>query len=86
VGAAIGGGTGYIVGNESDKKKTAQQTQQQINAAHQEQNIETVWITLSNGSQRPIKLTRSGPNYIGPRGEFYSTMPTEEQLKVLYGF
>ncbi len=86
VGAAIGGGVGYIAGNESDKKKTAQQTRQQINAVRQEQNIVTVWITNSNGSQTPVKLTRSGPNYIGPRGEIYNKMPTEEQLKMVYGF
>jgi len=81
-GAAIGGGAGYIIGNESDKQKT----RQEMANIRAEQNTVTVWITNSNGSKIPVKLTRSGPNYVGPRGELYSTMPTEEQLKMVYGF
>jgi len=45
----------------------------------------TVWITNDNGSQTPITLTPSGNGFIGPSNEYYSTMPTEEQLKALYG-
>ena len=50
-----------------------------------EQNTVTVWITNSNGSQTPVKLLKNGPNYIGPGGEHYNGMPTEEDLKKLYG-
>ena len=82
VGAAIGGGVGYAAGNEADKK----QTRQEIANVRAEQNTLMVWITNSNGSKLPVKLTRSGPNFIGPRGETYPTMPTEEQLKMVYGF
>ena len=46
----------------------------------------TVWITNSNGSQTPVTLKRSGPGYLGPRGEWYPNMPTDEQLKMVYGF
>lgn len=81
-GAAIGGGAGYIIGNESDKQKT----RAEIESVRAEQNVVTVWITNSNGSKIPVRLTRSGPNYVGPRGEIYQTMPTEEQLKMVYGF
>ncbi len=45
-----------------------------------------VWITNSNGSRTPVRLTRQGAWYIGPRGEWYPTMPTNEQLRVIYGF
>ena len=45
----------------------------------------TVWITNDNGSLTSVTLTRSFPGYIGPLGEYYSTMPTEQQLKMLYG-
>jgi hypothetical protein len=86
VGAAIGGGAGYIMGNESDKKKTQARTDQQIADLRSEQSMVSVWITNSNGSQIEVKLRRSGPNYIGPRGEVYSTMPTEDQLRQVYGF
>ncbi|UCG57360.1 MAG: hypothetical protein JSU70_21135 [Phycisphaerales bacterium] len=46
----------------------------------------TVWITNSNGSQTAVKLTRSGPGFTGPRGEWYPKMPTNEQLRIVYGF
>jgi len=81
IGGAVGGGTGYLLGNEGDKKKEKAEVQ----SLRSEQNTVTVWITNSNGSQVPVRLTKSGPNFIGPRGEIYSSMPTEEQLKKLYG-
>ncbi len=45
-----------------------------------------VWITNSNGSQTRVQLTRAGRWYIGPRGEYYAGMPTNEQLRAIYGF
>ncbi len=82
IGAAIGGGAGYMIGGESDKKKT----RQEIAAVRAEQDIVTIWITNSNGSQKAVRLRRDGPGYIGPRGERYPSLPTEEQLKPVYGF
>ena len=83
IGAAVGGGTGYIIGNESDKKKT----RQEIESVRAEQNTVTMWITNSNGSKTPVELTRTtAGTYIGPRGETYNTLPTEDQLKGAYGF
>ncbi|MDD5459605.1 MAG: hypothetical protein PHF37_09470 [Phycisphaerae bacterium] len=43
----------------------------------------TVWITNDNGTQTVVMLTKSGEGFIGPAGEYYATMPTEEQLKVI---
>jgi len=82
VGAAVGGAGGYMVGNEGDKK----QTQAEIDTLRAEQNVVTVWITNSNGSKIPIRLKRSGPNYIGPKGDYYDHLPTEEELRPVYGF
>ena len=45
----------------------------------------TVWVNNSNGSRSPVVLTQEGPWYIGPRGERYFGVPTEEQLRILYG-
>ena len=45
----------------------------------------TVWITNGNGSMSPVVLTQDGPWYIGPRGERYFGMPTDEQLRPVYG-
>ncbi len=46
----------------------------------------TVWITNSNGSLTSVSLRKSGPGFIGPRGEWYHNMPTKEQLRMVYGF
>jgi hypothetical protein len=46
----------------------------------------TVWITNSNGSQTSVNLRRSGPGFAGPRNEWYPNMPTNEQLRIVYGF
>lgn len=46
----------------------------------------TVWVTNSNGSRTSVQLTRNGPWYVGPRGEYYAEMPTNQQLRVAYGF
>ncbi|MFA5240274.1 MAG: YMGG-like glycine zipper-containing protein [Phycisphaerae bacterium] len=97
IGAAVGGGAGYMIGNESDKKKTKAEMQslQQQNMQLQQQNMQTqqqlstvtVNIVNSNGSITPVTLRREGVVYIGPRGETYPTMPTQEQLKQAgYGF
>jgi len=45
----------------------------------------TVWITNTNASRSPVVLKIDGPWYIGPRGERYSSLPTEHQLRPLYG-
>jgi len=83
IGAAVGGGAGYIIGNEGDKKKT----QSEIDSVRQEMNIVTVNVTNSNGSITPVKLTKQGVGYVGPRGEYYNNLPTSEQLKQGgYGF
>lgn len=46
----------------------------------------TVWVTNSNGSKTAVKLIQHGSSYEGPRGEWYSGMPTNEQLRMAYGF
>jgi hypothetical protein len=51
-----------------------------------EQGTLTVWIANSNGSTTPVTLTRQGSSYIGPRGEYCATMPSNEQLRMVYGF
>jgi hypothetical protein len=70
IGAAVGGGAGYMVGNERDKK----QLREEINTV-------TVNITNPNGSITPVKLKKQGVGYIGPKGEYYSKLPTSEQLR-----
>ena len=82
IGAAVGGGAGYMVGNEQDKKKAAADRQQ----IREEMNTVTVNITNSNGSISTVTLRKQGVGYVGPRGEYYSELPTSEQLRPVYGF
>jgi osmotically inducible lipoprotein OsmB len=94
IGAGVGAVGGYIVGNEMDKNKAKQQASaptqssnsQSYNTQSSQANTVTVWINNSNGSQMQVVLTRNGDgSYTGPRGERYQTMPTEQQLKQVYG-
>ena len=82
IGAAVGGGAGYMIGSERDKKKT----KAEIDALRQDMNTVTVNITNSNGSVSQVLLRKQGVGYVGPRGEYYNTLPTEEELKPIYGF
>ncbi|HUW18487.1 MAG TPA: hypothetical protein VMW16_04225 [Sedimentisphaerales bacterium] len=45
-----------------------------------------VEITNSNGSITPVELRKKGCVYTGPKGEQYQQLPTEEQLRPVYGF
>jgi hypothetical protein len=45
-----------------------------------------VWITNDNGSKTEVRLTATfDGGFTGPKGEYYSNIPTEGQLKTLYG-
>jgi hypothetical protein len=82
IGGAVGAGGGYILGNEQDKKKT----QAEMNNLRQEMNTVTVNVTNSNGSISTVVLKKQGVGYVGPKGEYYSHLPTPEELKPIYGF
>ncbi|MGA2070644.1 MAG: glycine zipper domain-containing protein [Sedimentisphaerales bacterium] len=86
IGGAIGAGAGYLLGDAQDKKKqeTATPTKSEKQDAA---NIVTVNVTNSNGSFTPVKLTKQGENnYVGPKGKVYDHLPTEAELKPVYGF
>ena len=82
IGAAVGGGIGYLLGNEGDKRTAAADRELLRN----EINSTTVHVTNSNGSIITVKLRKQGPGYIGPRGEYYPSLPTGDQLRPVYGF
>ncbi len=86
IGAGIGAGAGYLLGENAKAEHQRKQQQQQIQQLQDQQNSVTIWITNSNGSQQPVTLKKDGPGYIGPRGERYPSLPTEEQLRQVYGF
>jgi hypothetical protein len=82
VGAAVGGGVGYILGNEQHKKET----RAEMDSLRHEMGTVMVKVTNSNGSVIQVPLRKQGVGYVGPRGEYYDKLPTEEQLRPIYGF
>ncbi len=44
-----------------------------------------VYITAANGARIPVKLIATADGYLGPKGELYIEMPTEQQLSMIYG-
>ena len=82
IGAGVGGVIGYVVGNESDKKKAKAEREN----LSEEAKYVTVNITNSNGSISQVRLKKQGVGYVGTRGEYYSQLPTEDQLRPVYGF
>ncbi|MHC4461394.1 MAG: glycine zipper domain-containing protein [Planctomycetota bacterium] len=82
IGAAVGGGVGYMLGNEGDKVEA----QADRDYLHQEMNTVMVKVTNSNGSIVQVPLRKQGIGYVGTRGEYYSNLPTEDQLRPVYGF
>jgi len=82
VGAAVGGTAGYMLGNESDRQKS----QAQMASMRQDMNTVLVKVTNRNGSIVQVPLRKQGIGYVGTRGEYYPTVPSEDQLRMVYGF
>ena len=78
IGGAVGAGAGYLIGRHQDKKADSD--------SPQPLNQTTVTVTNSNGSTTPVTLTKEGKGWLGPKGEYYPTLPTPEELKPAYGF
>ena len=81
-GAAIGAGL-FTVGellSQSDKHR-------QKEHEHKESRSQDVVVEIrnDNGSITPVRLRKKDGSYIGPKGEHYDQIPTQEQLKPLYG-
>jgi outer membrane lipoprotein SlyB len=82
IGAAVGTGAGYMIGNESDKAKT----RSQMYAMRNDMNSTLVNVTNSNGSIVQVRMRKYGVGWLGPRGEYYPTLPSSSQLRPVYGF
>ncbi len=79
MGAAIFGVGEFLhQADELDKKEVKKSTNEC------EEKI-FVDVHNNNGSITPVQLKKKGDVYIGPKGERYEQLPTEEQLKPIYG-
>ena len=74
IGGAVGGGTGYIIGNESDKAKM----RTQMYTMREDTNSRIVNVRNNNVSIVQVRLRRSSVGWVGTRGEYYPTLPTSE--------
>ena len=83
VGAAAGTATGAAVGHANQRNREQDAA---IAQAQQDANTQIVNVKNSNGSITPVRLVRQGATWVGPRGEVYTSLPTEEQLRSVYGF
>ncbi len=84
-GAALGAaicGVGALL-SQTDDLARIERERKERNEADGEKVI--VKITNDNGSITEVELTKKGCIYIGPNGERYERLPTEEQLKPVYG-
>jgi hypothetical protein len=82
-GAAVGAavlGVGELL-HQLDKEH------QEKEHKHREGSKEQVVVEIhnDNGSITPVKLRKEDSGYRGPKGERYEELPTEEQLKPIYG-
>lgn len=82
IGAAVGGAAGYMIGNEGDKEQ-ARMERARIRA---EMDYVVVNVRNSNGSISRVRLRKDGIGYVGTRGEWYDHLPTEDELRPVYGF
>jgi uncharacterized protein YcfJ len=86
-GAVVGGLLGGVMGNQRDAAaRQNSAVNQRLNSVEQQANTTVVNIANSNGSTTPVVLHRSGNQWVGPRGEVYQNLPTEGQLRSVYGF
>lgn len=84
LGAALGATAGGLAG--SNYGRSQDQLSSRIAGVEQSVSTEVVTIENDNGSTSRVVLQKL-PNgrYRGPSGEEYSSLPTEEQLKPVYG-
>jgi hypothetical protein len=67
-----------IAGCENKTKKS-------IAALQQDAVTSYVNIPNPNGSVTPVMIKRQGNVWVGPKGEQYTSYPTVDQLKPVYG-
>ena len=92
IGAVAGGLLGNQFGRQQEQIEDSRNRQAELETELARQTemarIQTVWVLNSNGSKTPVRMTRTadGHHWVGPKGEYYRTLPTPQQLHELYGF
>jgi uncharacterized protein YcfJ len=85
-GALVGGLVGGLLGHHSGKQaEENQQLRSERDAAVAQANTRVVDVHNSNGSTTPVTLHKVGDKWQGPRGEQYTSVPSQAQLAPVYG-
>jgi hypothetical protein len=84
LGAAIFGVGALLQQTDRMSHKDREHKHKDKDKREEEQEV-VVQVRNDNGSLTPVVLKKKGSTYIGPNGEHYKELPTEEQLKPVYG-
>ena len=87
-GAALGAvvfGIGELL-EQTDKDTCSDEEEYTDEDFNGPKEVFVINVHNSNGSVTPIEIERRDDVYFGPKGELYEQLPTEEQLKPVYGF
>jgi hypothetical protein len=80
----------YSSGNNSSSNgaaavTTPSNTSSYSSAGTSSGEVATVSIKNTNGSMTPVTLHKQGTDWVGPKGEHYDHLPTEAELRPIYG-
>ncbi|MBN2591129.1 MAG: hypothetical protein JXA96_14780 [Sedimentisphaerales bacterium] len=82
---ALGEILSQIDDNPSPQKQKDESTAKKTIVREKIKETYIIQIHNDNGSITPVEIIKDGDRFIGPTGEQYDTLPTEEQLKPFYG-
>ena len=86
-GAAVGAvlfGVGALLGEIDRANEDSECEHEDEDDCRPEEEV-VIQIRNDNGSRTSVVLKKKGSTYTGPKGEQYDRLPTEEQLKLIYG-
>ncbi|MHC4120193.1 MAG: hypothetical protein ACYSWO_22090 [Planctomycetota bacterium] len=84
-GAALGAGVFALGALLKQTDKMPPKPKEDKQKSDEEPKEVVIQIHNDNGSTTPVVLKKKGGTYMGPNGEHYKRLPTEEQLKPVYG-
>jgi YMGG-like Gly-zipper len=95
IGGAVGAASGAVIGSQIQKPEpypqqvvVAQPASVIVNQSSPviyDQDSITINVPNDNGGYADVMLKRSENGFVGPQGEYYDSIPTIEQLRILYG-
>jgi hypothetical protein len=91
IGGALGAVTGAAVGSQVQKPVYEEPapgpvvSQPAMPGVVYAGDTATVNVPTQSGGYTSVVLKRSGNGWVGPQGEYYDQIPSEDQLQAMYG-